>query len=55
MHLKIIVEKKTSKVLGFHMFGEHAAEIIQMASVSLKIGVTKNDLDQPKNLQGQTF
>ena len=28
------------------MVGEHAAEIIQMASISLGMGATKSDFDQ---------
>ena len=44
--LKLVVHRKTSKVLGFHMLGEHAAEIIQMASISIQMGATKEDLDK---------
>ncbi len=44
--LKLVVEKRTTKVLGFHMLGEHSAEIIQMASIPLMMGLTKKDLDQ---------
>ena len=33
------------KVLGCHTFGESSAEIIQMASIALSIGVTKKDFD----------
>ena len=37
--------KKNDKVLGCHMFGEAASEIIQMVSVSLNVGITKKDFD----------
>ena len=43
--LKLIVNKNNDKVLGCHMFGEAASEIIQMVSVSLNAGITKNDFD----------
>ena len=44
--LKLIVEKDTNKVVGCHMIGEHAAEIIQMASIALGMGATKLDFDR---------
>ncbi len=43
--LKLIVCKKTNKILGCHMAGENAAEIIQMASISISMGAKKNDFD----------
>ena len=43
--LKLVVNKKNNKVLGCHMFGEVASEIIQMVSVSLNAGITKKDFD----------
>ena len=44
--LKLIVNKLNDKVLGCHMFGESASEIIQMASVALNAGVTKKIFDE---------
>ncbi|HET7085758.1 MAG TPA: glutathione-disulfide reductase [Rhizomicrobium sp.] len=43
--IKLIVDSKTDKVLGCHMFGDHAAEIIQIVAVCLKMGATKQDFD----------
>ncbi len=43
--LKLVVNKKNDQVLGCHMFGEAASEIIQMVSVSLNVGITKKDFD----------
>ena len=43
--LKLVVNKINDKVLGCHMFGEAASEIIQMASVALNAGITKKDFD----------
>ncbi len=44
--LKLIVKGDDEKVIGCHMVGENAAEIIQMASVSLGMGATKSDFDR---------
>ena len=44
--LKLVVNKLNNKVIGCHMFGESASEIIQMASVALNAGVTKKMFDE---------
>lgn len=44
--LKLIVEQASGRVLGVHMVGEHAAEIIQMAAIALGMGATKADFDR---------
>jgi len=44
--LKLIVEQASGRVLGAHMVGEHAAEIIQMAAIALGMGATKDDFDR---------
>jgi len=44
--LKLIVDTATNKVLGCHMVGEHAAEIIQMAAIAIGMGATKADFDR---------
>ena len=44
--LKLIVDRNTDRILGCHMVGEHAAEIIQMASIALAMGATKADFDR---------
>jgi glutathione reductase (NADPH) len=44
-HMKLIVDSKTDKVIGCHIFGDHASEIIQVVAVCLKMGVTKADFD----------
>src|SRR5579862_7966503 len=35
--MKLVVDAETDKVLGCHMFGDHAAEIVQLAAVALRI------------------
>jgi glutathione reductase (NADPH) len=42
---KLVVDAKSDKVLGCHVFGFDAAEIVQMAAVALKMGATKADFD----------
>ena len=44
--LKLVVEAATGKVVGCHMVGEHAAEIIQMAAIAVGMGATKADFDR---------
>ena len=43
--LKLVVNKSNDKVIGCHMFGESSSEIIQMASISISMGVTKKQFD----------
>jgi glutathione reductase (NADPH) len=43
--MKLVVDSKTDKVLGCHIFGDHAAEIVQAVAVALRIGATKEDFD----------
>lgn len=43
--LKLVVDESSKKVLGAHMVGEHAGEIIQMIGLAMKAGVTKTDFD----------
>ncbi len=42
---KLIVDAKTDRVLGCHIFGFDAAEIIQIVAVALKMGATKAQFD----------
>lgn len=43
--MKLIVHVQTDKVLGAHMVGDAAAEIIQGVAVAVKMGATKADFD----------
>jgi glutathione reductase (NADPH) len=43
--MKLVVDKTTDKVLGCHMVGEDAPEIIQGLAVALKCGATKAQFD----------
>lgn len=46
MLMKLIVEKGTRKVLGCHIVGHAAGEMIQLAGVAVKMGATKEDFDR---------
>ena len=43
--MKLIVDQQTDKVIGCHMVGDHAAEIIQGMGIALKAGATKVHFD----------
>ncbi|HLO21888.1 MAG TPA: FAD-dependent oxidoreductase, partial [Methyloceanibacter sp.] len=44
--MKLVVDMKTDKVLGVHVLGPDAAEIVQMAAIVLRLGATKDDFDK---------
>ena len=44
--MKLIVDKKTDTVLGAHMVGPEAGEIIQGIGIAVKMGATKAQFDQ---------
>lgn len=43
--MKLIVDKKTDKILGAHMMGADAPEIVQGVGIAVKSGATKADFD----------
>ena len=43
--MKIIVDSNSDKVVGAHMVGDSAAEIIQGVAIAVKMGATKADFD----------
>ena len=43
--MKLIVRQSDNVILGCHMVGDDAAEIIQMAGIAIKMGATKEDFD----------
>ena len=44
-YMKLVVEKQSNKVVGAHMVGADAAEIIQGIAIAIKAGATKKDFD----------
>jgi glutathione reductase (NADPH) len=43
--MKLVVEGTSGRVLGCHIVGEGAAEMIQMVAIAVKLGATKADFD----------
>jgi glutathione reductase (NADPH) len=43
---KMIVDARTDKVIGLHMIGPDAPEILQASAVAVKAGLTKQDFDE---------
>ena len=44
--LKLIVDKASQKIIGAHMVGADAGEIMQIMAVAIRAGATKMDFDQ---------
>jgi glutathione reductase (NADPH) len=45
MLMKLVVDGESDKVLGCHVLGPDAAEIVQMAAIAVRLGATKADFD----------
>ena len=43
--MKLVVEEKTQKIVGCHVVGADGPEMIQLAAVAVKMGVTKQQWD----------
>ncbi|MFN0250658.1 MAG: glutathione-disulfide reductase [Kofleriaceae bacterium] len=44
--IKLVVDRDTDKVLGLHMVGVDAPEIVQTAAIAITMGATKADFDR---------
>jgi len=44
--IKLVVDRKTDKVLGLHMVGPDSPEIVQSAAIAISMGATKADFDR---------
>jgi len=45
MMMKLVIDVKSYRVVGVHILGPDAAEIVQMAAIALRLGVTKAQFD----------
>lgn len=45
-YMKLIVDNDSDKVIGAHMVGDHAAEIMQGVAIAIKAGATKAIFDE---------
>lgn len=43
--MKLVVDRETDRVLGVHIVGEGAAEMIQLVAIAVKMGARKADFD----------
>lgn len=44
--MKLIVDSESQRVVGCHVFGPDAAEIVQMAAIAMRLGAKKVDFDR---------
>lgn len=44
--MKLIVDSESQRVVGCHVFGPDAAEIVQMAAIAMRLGAKKADFDR---------
>jgi glutathione reductase (NADPH) len=44
--MKLVVDRRTDRVVGAHMVGTDAAEIMQGLAIAIKVGATKKQFDQ---------
>ena len=44
--MKLVVSVETRKVLGCHIVGPEAGEMIQLVAIAVKMGATKEDFDR---------
>lgn len=44
--MKLLVNAETDRILGCHILGDGAAEMIQLVGIAVKMGATKRDFDQ---------
>jgi glutathione reductase (NADPH) len=42
---KLVVDGETDRIVGLHMIGPDAPEILQAAAIAVKAGLTKEDFD----------
>jgi glutathione reductase (NADPH) len=46
IYMKLVVDAQTDKVLGVHILGHDAGEIVQAAAIAVTMGATKADFDR---------
>jgi glutathione reductase (NADPH) len=44
---KVLIEKDTDRILGAHILGPHAEEVINIFSLAIRLGLTAKDLKDP--------
>lgn len=44
---KVLIEKGSDRILGAHILGPHAEEVINIFSIAIRLGLTVKDLNDP--------
>jgi glutathione reductase (NADPH) len=44
---KVLIEKESDRILGAHILGPHAEEVINIFSIAIRLGLTVKDLNDP--------
>jgi glutathione reductase (NADPH) len=44
---KVLIEEDTNRILGAHILGSHAEEVINIFSMAIRLGLTAKDLNDP--------
>jgi glutathione reductase (NADPH) len=44
---KVLIEEDTNRILGAHILGHHAEEVINIFSLAIRLGLTAKDLNDP--------
>ena len=44
---KVLIEEDTNRILGAHILGPHAEEVINIFSLAIRLGLTSKDLNNP--------
>ena len=52
--MKLVVDRLSDRVLGVHMVGSEAGEIIQGIAIAMKVGVTKDQFDSTVGIHPTT-
>ncbi len=52
--MKLVVDQESQLVLGVHLMGDGASEMIQMVGIALTVGATKADFDRTIALHPST-
>jgi glutathione reductase (NADPH) len=43
----VLIEEDTNRIIGAHILGSHAEEIINIFSMAIRLGLTAKDLSDP--------
>jgi glutathione reductase (NADPH) len=44
---KTLIDEETNKILGAHILGPHAEEVVNIFSIAIRLGLTKKDINDP--------